>query len=222
MNCLNVYLFCSKAIEDSRISIVVFSKSYGNSTWWLKELEKIMECRSSKGQKVVPVFYGVDPSEAGVAFAYREPLKEAACLPVFVTYISSLNDSYMYSAVVECYETLKDIINNLLQHEEDKISFAASKLNDSRWDSDFEKLWKPHIQARCENVPEPGNNPTSGKNGSFLGLLSAVSKFSYLSLSPSTNKAKARVVDDTNPEEIEITTPAFNKANFERVERLIK
>ncbi|KAL4286357.1 hypothetical protein HN51_054174 [Arachis hypogaea] len=47
-------------------------------------------------------------------------------------------------------------------------------------------------------------------------------KFSYLSLSPSTNKAKARVVDGTNPQEIEITTPAFNEANFERVERLIK
>ncbi|KAL4356171.1 hypothetical protein AHAS_Ahas09G0060000 [Arachis hypogaea] len=123
-------------------------------------------------------------------------------------------------------------------------SFAASKLNDSRWDSDFEKLWKPppnpgflpctkltpnyttkHIRllfGQCETVPEPGNNPTSGKNGSFLGLLSAVSKFSYLSLSPSKNKAKARVVDDTNPEEIEITTPAFNEVNFERVERLIK
>ncbi|XP_072091386.1 callose synthase 7-like isoform X2 [Arachis hypogaea] len=34
----------------------------------------------------------------------------------------SLNDSYMYSAVVECYETLKDIIYNLLQDEEDKMS----------------------------------------------------------------------------------------------------
>ncbi|XP_016189219.1 callose synthase 7 isoform X1 [Arachis ipaensis] len=88
-----------------------------------------MECQSSKGQKVVRVFYGVDPSEAGAAFAYREPLKEAACLPGFVTYINistnsfiSLNDSYMYSAVVECYETLKDIIYNLLQDEEDKMS----------------------------------------------------------------------------------------------------
>ncbi|RYR40048.1 hypothetical protein Ahy_A09g045713 [Arachis hypogaea] len=48
------------------------------------------------------------------------------------------------------------------------------------------------------------------------------SKFSYLSLSPSTNKAQARVVDGTNPEEIEITTPASNEVNFERVERLIK
>ncbi|XP_072086767.1 callose synthase 7 isoform X6 [Arachis hypogaea] len=47
-----------------------------------------MECWSSKGQKVVPVFYGVDPSEAAAAFAYRGPLKEVACLPGFVTYIS--------------------------------------------------------------------------------------------------------------------------------------
>ncbi|XLR32264.1 hypothetical protein S83_060164, partial [Arachis hypogaea] len=72
---------------DSRISIVVFSRSYGDSTWWLKELEKIMECQSSKGQKVVPVFYGVDLSKAGATFAYRELLKEVACLPSFVTYI---------------------------------------------------------------------------------------------------------------------------------------
>ncbi|XP_020974488.1 callose synthase 7-like isoform X2 [Arachis ipaensis] len=34
----------------------------------------------------------------------------------------SLNDSYMYLAVVECYETLKDIIYNLLQDKEDKMS----------------------------------------------------------------------------------------------------
>ncbi|XP_072091786.1 uncharacterized protein [Arachis hypogaea] len=73
------------AIKDSRISIVVFSRSYGDSTWWLKELEKIIECQSSKGQKVAPMFYGVDPSEAGAAFACRELLKKAACLPCFVT-----------------------------------------------------------------------------------------------------------------------------------------
>ncbi|KAL4300830.1 hypothetical protein AHAS_Ahas17G0240100 [Arachis hypogaea] len=88
MNCLNAYFSLFNAIEDSRISIVVFSRSYGDSTWWLKELEKIMECQSSKGQKVVPVFYGVDLSKAGATFAYRELLKEVACLPSFVTYIS--------------------------------------------------------------------------------------------------------------------------------------
>ncbi|MED6196718.1 putative callose synthase 6 [Stylosanthes scabra] len=32
-----------------------------------------------------------------------------------------MNDSYMSSAVVECYETLKDIIYNLLLDEEDNM-----------------------------------------------------------------------------------------------------
>lgn len=30
------------------------------------------------------------------------------------------SDEYMYSAVVECYETLKDIIHDLLLDEEDR------------------------------------------------------------------------------------------------------
>lgn len=31
------------------------------------------------------------------------------------------SDEYMYSAVAECYETLRDIIYNLLLDEEDKM-----------------------------------------------------------------------------------------------------
>ncbi|QCD79413.1 hypothetical protein DEO72_LG1g3054 [Vigna unguiculata] len=34
-----------KAIEDSRVSIVVFSKNYGSSKWCLSELIKIMDCK---------------------------------------------------------------------------------------------------------------------------------------------------------------------------------
>ncbi|XP_072068161.1 putative callose synthase 8 isoform X13 [Arachis hypogaea] len=122
-----------------------------------------MECQSSKGQKVVRVFYGVDPSEAGAAFAYREPLKEAACLPGFVTYINistnsfiSLNDSYMYSAVVECYETLKDIIYNLLQDEEDKmiVSHICDKVEWSIQEHTFVKEFKmsglPSLSEKLE------------------------------------------------------------------------
>ncbi|XP_017410147.1 TMV resistance protein N isoform X3 [Vigna angularis] len=53
----------SLAIEESRISIVVFSKNYAESWWCLKELEKIMECHKTKGNVVLPVFYDVKPSE---------------------------------------------------------------------------------------------------------------------------------------------------------------
>ncbi|XP_045832547.1 disease resistance protein RUN1-like [Trifolium pratense] len=52
-----------QAIEGSRISIVVFSKTYTSSTWCLKELEQIMKCRRNHGQMVVPIFYNVDPSD---------------------------------------------------------------------------------------------------------------------------------------------------------------
>ncbi|KAL5776084.1 hypothetical protein ACOSP7_009010 [Xanthoceras sorbifolium] len=51
------------AIEQSRISIVVFSKDYASSKWCLEELVIILESRKMYGQIVIPVFYGVDPSD---------------------------------------------------------------------------------------------------------------------------------------------------------------
>ncbi|XP_034675172.1 disease resistance protein RPV1-like isoform X2 [Vitis riparia] len=68
-----------KTIEESRISIVVFSKDYARSKWCLDELAKIMECREEMEQIVLPVFYRVDPSDVrkqtgsfGEAFSIHE------------------------------------------------------------------------------------------------------------------------------------------------------
>lgn len=52
-----------KAIEQSQISVIVFSTNYVDSRWCLQELEKIMKWRRTRGQVVLPVFYDVDPSE---------------------------------------------------------------------------------------------------------------------------------------------------------------
>ncbi|XP_054814724.1 disease resistance protein RUN1-like [Prosopis cineraria] len=52
-----------KAIEQSRISIVVFSKNYADSSWCLDELAKICEGIAEPGYTVLPIFYDVDPSE---------------------------------------------------------------------------------------------------------------------------------------------------------------
>ena len=46
-----------KAIEESRIAILVFSKTYAHSKWCL------LECQEEKGRKVFPIFYHVEPSE---------------------------------------------------------------------------------------------------------------------------------------------------------------
>ena len=52
-----------QAIKVAKISIVVFSKDYASSRWCLQELENIIQCERTTGQRVVPVFYDVDPSE---------------------------------------------------------------------------------------------------------------------------------------------------------------
>ncbi|KAM5569613.1 TMV resistance protein N [Rosa sericea] len=52
-----------QAIEESKISIIVFSKDYASSKWCLDELVKILECKKSNQQEVRPVFYKVDPSD---------------------------------------------------------------------------------------------------------------------------------------------------------------
>ncbi|KAI9127084.1 hypothetical protein K1719_001643 [Acacia pycnantha] len=52
-----------KAIEESRIALIVFSENYANSTFCLQELEKIVECFMEESRLIYPVFYYVDPSE---------------------------------------------------------------------------------------------------------------------------------------------------------------
>ncbi|KAL6128934.1 hypothetical protein ACLB2K_072287 [Fragaria x ananassa] len=51
-----------KAIDGSKLSIVVFSENYATSTWCLKELVQILKCKKDQNQIVMPVFYKVDPS----------------------------------------------------------------------------------------------------------------------------------------------------------------
>ncbi|GJW90830.1 NB-ARC domains-containing protein [Tanacetum coccineum] len=52
-----------KAIEESRFLIVIFSKNYASSTWCLRELVKIDECKQTQNPKyeVRIVFYDVKP-----------------------------------------------------------------------------------------------------------------------------------------------------------------
>nr|KAJ0192962.1 hypothetical protein LSAT_V11C800410500 [Lactuca sativa] len=52
-----------KAIEESQIGVIVFSENYADSSWCLDELAHIMKCKDTRGQIVIPIFYGVDPSE---------------------------------------------------------------------------------------------------------------------------------------------------------------
>ena len=45
-----------KAIEESRISILILSSNYASSTWCLDELTKIIECKKVMRMTVLPIF----------------------------------------------------------------------------------------------------------------------------------------------------------------------
>uniref|UniRef100_A0A803PYP4 TIR domain-containing protein n=1 Tax=Cannabis sativa TaxID=3483 RepID=A0A803PYP4_CANSA len=52
-----------KAIKTAKLSVIVFSENYASSSWCLDELVQILERKDKKKQIVVPIFYGVDPSD---------------------------------------------------------------------------------------------------------------------------------------------------------------
>ncbi|KAL4395317.1 hypothetical protein AHAS_Ahas02G0239900 [Arachis hypogaea] len=52
-----------QAIEQSSISLVIFSENYAASTWCLNELEKVIQCMKRDKRIVIPVFYNVVPSD---------------------------------------------------------------------------------------------------------------------------------------------------------------
>ncbi|KAL8252470.1 hypothetical protein R6Q59_036163 [Mikania micrantha] len=68
-----------KAIEESWIAIIIFSKNYADSSWCLDELAHIMKCKEETELIVIPIFYDVDPldirkqkGDFGKAFAQQE------------------------------------------------------------------------------------------------------------------------------------------------------
>ncbi|KAL7208400.1 hypothetical protein ACSBR1_030203 [Camellia fascicularis] len=101
-----------KSIEGSKISIVVFSRNYASSRWCLDELVKIIECKKTLGQLLVPIFYDVDPSDVRHQTGYeakfiRKIVKKVLC---------ELNHTFLNVAVHpvgidSCAEHIKSLLS---------------------------------------------------------------------------------------------------------------
>ena len=89
------------AIRRAKVSVIILSEHTAASKWCLDEIAETMDCKRTRNQIVVPIFYHVDPTDVrrqtggyGVAFGehmnkkeniekvprWREALTEAANL----------------------------------------------------------------------------------------------------------------------------------------------
>ncbi|XP_048422841.1 disease resistance protein RUN1-like [Pyrus x bretschneideri] len=140
-----------KAIQQSRTSVVVFSKDYASSRWCLDELVVILECkRTTSDHVVVPVFYDVDPSDVrkqtgsvGKAFArsqknqslekvegWRKALAEIADLAGRV--LQNQADGYESKFIKNIVKVIGDKLSRILLSVEPKfigIQFQVERIN---------------------------------------------------------------------------------------------
>ncbi|PRQ20965.1 putative TIR domain, P-loop containing nucleoside triphosphate hydrolase [Rosa chinensis] len=119
-------------IEECRISLIVFSKRYGDSRWCLHELVKIMECRRTRGQLVFPIFYHVDPSDV----RHRRRSFAMTSLGKWETSLAAFNDlreaAFNFSAGGRSWS------NDL---REAAFNFSAGGRS-WRWRNDGERSWR--------------------------------------------------------------------------------
>ncbi|KAL6316917.1 hypothetical protein AAG906_023572 [Vitis piasezkii] len=98
-------------IDDDKLersSLIVLSENYASSGWCLEELVKILECMRTMGQRVLPIFYNVDPSHVRyqkenldkhlLHMKKKEEYGEAADLEDALTQVANLS-AYAYQGI---------------------------------------------------------------------------------------------------------------------------
>ncbi|KAL5549814.1 hypothetical protein UlMin_005045 [Ulmus minor] len=123
-----------KAIEESRFAIVVLSSDTASSTWCLKELSKIVECKRVMGQIVFAVFFHVEPSHVGNQDgdyekalakheqAYRDKVNEWREALTEIVNVSSRWDLKQRNES----EVIEEIVNDISS----KLDSASSSISD--------------------------------------------------------------------------------------------
>ncbi|KAL6315641.1 hypothetical protein AAG906_003745 [Vitis piasezkii] len=86
-----------KAIEKSRCILVILSKNYANSSWCLRELVKLIECKNQNGKLVIPIFYHVEPSDVRKQKGtYGKAFQDHEIKGYYLRYFTRLSQKLLY------------------------------------------------------------------------------------------------------------------------------
>ncbi|KAJ9552020.1 hypothetical protein OSB04_016065 [Centaurea solstitialis] len=117
----------SRAIKESKGSIVVLSPNYATSTWCLDELWLILQQRRDCGHFVIPIFYHVDPSDVRnqnkafniqVKVSSRWTEENVNKWKAALREVADLKGSEILGPETECLEVIVDVANQNLDHKD--------------------------------------------------------------------------------------------------------
>ncbi|XP_062082986.1 TMV resistance protein N-like isoform X2 [Humulus lupulus] len=122
------------AIQDSKLSVIVFSENYASSRWCLNELVHILRCKERYGQIVVPMFYHVRPcdirNKQGILELHLVHLKNALEVTQWrTTLTSAANLSGCNSPKTRCESNLIEKIVEDILKKLNSLSSSSDYLN---------------------------------------------------------------------------------------------
>ncbi|KAL4395276.1 hypothetical protein AHAS_Ahas02G0235800 [Arachis hypogaea] len=126
-----------RAIEQSYISLVIFSKHYASSRWCMEELVKIIECMEQYERIVIPVFYNVDPShvrhQKGILAEAFDVHKERYEEEIMQSWKSVLKKTANLSGIhyPSKYRNESELIEDIVKNISEKLSHLLSNASES-------------------------------------------------------------------------------------------